>query len=381
MSASEPVARLPDAAKAGPAHRRRQSAIAQVVERLALLIAWVAVIAFFSLLRPDSYPTWGNFSTILGSQAVLVVITLGLMIPLTAGDFDLSVASVLTLSQMLIGILNVRHGWPVGLAIVFAVAISAVIGLINAVFILFFRIPSLIVTLGTGTFINGVVLWISASQTIGGISDNLVNVVVVTRLFGVPLAFYYGFLLSALVWYVFEFTALGRRLLFVGRGREVARLNGIRVDQCGWVPYGVFGVQRASRDLICRHDGVGRSHIRPELPTACVRRGFPRRHQRRAGPLQPLGFVHRRVSARQRDYGTDDARHRYFRAESVLWRCAGSRRRRVAACPKAPGARIQLKRRRRALDGACARFKSDGNASSCPPRAWSHAESRQIRIR
>ena len=231
MSASEPVASLPDAAKDGPAHRRRQGAIAQVVERLALLIAWVAVIAFFSLLRPDSYPTWGNFSTILGSQAVLVVITLGLMIPLTAGDFDLSVASVLTLSQMLIGILNVRHSWPVGLAIVFAVAISAVIGLINAVFILFFRIPSLIVTLGTGTFINGVVLWISASQTIGGISDSLVNVVVVTRLFGVPLAFYYGFLLSALVWYVFEFTALGRRLLFVGRGREVARLNGIRVDR------------------------------------------------------------------------------------------------------------------------------------------------------
>jgi ribose transport system permease protein len=196
-----------------------------------LLVAWVVVIVFFSLLRPDAYPTWGNFSTILGSQAVLVVITLGLMIPLTAGDFDLSVASVLMLSQMLIGILNVQHGWPIGLAIAAAVALSAVIGLINAGFILFFRIPSLIVTLGTGTFINGIVLWISASQTVGGISDNLVNAVIVARLFGIPLAFYYGLALSALVWYVFEFTALGRRLLFVGRGREVARLSGIRVDR------------------------------------------------------------------------------------------------------------------------------------------------------
>ena len=54
-----------------------------------------------------------------------------------------------------------------------------------------------------------------------------------------PLAFYYGFLLSALVWYVFEFTALGRRLLFVGRGREVARLNGIRVDRVRLVAHGV----------------------------------------------------------------------------------------------------------------------------------------------
>ena len=213
-----------------PVARRRPGAFARTAERLALLVAWAVVVAVFSVLRPDTYPTWGNFSTILGSQAVLVVLTLGLMIPLTAGDFDLSVASVLTLSQMLIGILNVRLGWPVGLAIAAAVAIAVVIGALNAWFILFFRIPSLIVTLGTGTFINGVVLWISASRTIAGVSDDLVNAVVVARLFGVPLAFYYGLLLCAALWYVFEFTALGRRLLFVGRGREVARLCGIRVD-------------------------------------------------------------------------------------------------------------------------------------------------------
>ena len=356
----------------------RQSAIAQVVERLALLIAWVAVIAFFSVLRPDSYPTWGNFSTILGSQAVLVVITLGLMIPLTAGDFDLSVASVLTLSQMLIGILNVRHGWPVGLAIVFAVAISAVIGLINAVFILFFRIPSLIVTLGTGTFINGVVLWISASQTIGGISDSLVDVVVVTRVFGVPLAFYYGLALTeALVWYVFEFTALGRRLLFVGRGREVARLNGIRVDgvRLGClVASSVFSALAGT--LYAGMTGSADPTSGLELSTACIRRGFPRRHQRRTGPLQPLGFVHRRVFAGQRDYGTDDARHRYVRAEPLLWRCAGPRRRRVAARPKAAGARIQLRRvvehaRARAVQVRC-------ECIILPASARSHAGSRRM---
>ena len=231
MNATKPAEALQTPAEPAASDRRRQGRVARTIERFALLVAWVVVIVFFSLLRPDAYPTWGNFSTILGSQAVLVVITLGLMIPLTAGDFDLSVASVLMLSQMLIGILNVQHGWPIGLAIAAALALSAVIGLINAGFILFFRIPSLIVTLGTGTFINGIVLWISASQTVGGISDNLVNAVIVARLFGIPLAFYYGLALSALVWYVFEFTALGRRLLFVGRGREVARLSGIRVDR------------------------------------------------------------------------------------------------------------------------------------------------------
>lgn len=211
--------------------RRRPARFARMAERVALLVAWAVVVAVFGAVRPETYLTWSNFSTIFGSQAVLVVITLGLMIPLTAGDFDLSVASVLTLSQMLIGILNVRLGWPVGFAIMAAIAVAALIGVINAWFILFFRIPSLIVTLGTGTFINGVALWISASQTISGVSDALVDVVVVRRFLGIPLAFYDGLMLCAALWYVFEFTALGRRMLFVGRGREVARLNGIRVDR------------------------------------------------------------------------------------------------------------------------------------------------------
>jgi ribose transport system permease protein len=55
--------------------------------------------------------------------------------------------------------------------------------------------------------------------------------VVGTRLFGIPLAFYYAILMAAVIWYVFGYTSVGRRLLFVGRGREVARLSGIQVDR------------------------------------------------------------------------------------------------------------------------------------------------------
>ena len=51
------------------------------------------------------------------------------------------------------------------------------------------------------------------------------------RLFGVPYAFYYALAAAIIMWYVFDYTPLGRRLLFVGRGREVARLNGISVDR------------------------------------------------------------------------------------------------------------------------------------------------------
>lgn len=210
-------------------------------ERYGLVIAWLVVILIFSLLRPTTFFSWANFSTIFGSQAVLVVMTLGLIVPLTAGDYDLSIAGNLTLSAMVIAVLNVYFDWPIAVAVLAAVATGLVIGAINAFIVLFFRINSLIVTLGMGTFIHGITLWISNSNTISGIDFALTNAIIVTRLFGIPMAFYYALVVAAIIWYVFTFTAVGQRLLFVGRGREVARLSGIRVDQVRAVTFIVSG--------------------------------------------------------------------------------------------------------------------------------------------
>lgn len=209
----------------------RQINWAGIAESYALVAALVVLFAIFAFLLPNTFFTWANVSTMLGSQAVLVFLTLALIIPLTSGDFDLSIAAVLTISAMTIAVLNARLGMPLPVAILGALAVGLVAGAVNAFFILYFRIPSLIVTLGTGTFLNGLTLWMSHSATIGGIDFALVKWVVATRLFGIPLAFYYAILMGAAIWYVFGFTSLGRRLLFVGRGREVARLSGIQVDR------------------------------------------------------------------------------------------------------------------------------------------------------
>lgn len=212
------------------AHQRRQDWVDRA-ERVGLIVAWLAIIAVFGALMPNTFLSWANFSTIFGSQAVLVIVTLGLIIPLTAGDFDLSIASVLTMTSMIVAVLNVWLDWPLVAALVVAVAAGLLVGFLNAVIILYFRIHSLIVTLGMGTFVHGITLWIADSQTISGIDMALIKAVIATRLFGIPLAFYYAIGIAAAIWYVFGHTAAGQRLLFVGRGREVARLSGIRVDR------------------------------------------------------------------------------------------------------------------------------------------------------
>jgi ribose transport system permease protein len=212
-------------------NRSSRIEIGAYVERYGLIIIFALMLGGFALAAPGRFLTWSNVSTVLGSQAVLVVITLSLVITLTTDLYDLSAASVLVFSSMLIAVLNVNLGFPVGVAVLIALGMGLVVGLINSYFVVKIGINSLIVTLGVGTVLNGLTLWISNSQTISGISDQLVNCVVVYRLFGIPLEFYYGLLACVLLWYVFDYTAIGRQILFVGRSPQVARLNGIKVER------------------------------------------------------------------------------------------------------------------------------------------------------
>lgn len=202
-----------------------------IAQRVSLPAAWLGLIVFFGIVSPDVFLTRATFETMLGSQAVLLVLTLALIIPLTAGDYDLSVAGVLTLSAMLVAILNARQGWPIWVAVAIALLVALAVGLVNGLVMVYFGIESLIVTLGMATVLNGVTLWISDSATISGISQGLVEYVVVRRFAGISLSFYYAIAICVVIWWVFEYTAAGRRLLFVGRGRSVSKLSGVRVSR------------------------------------------------------------------------------------------------------------------------------------------------------
>lgn len=222
------------------------------ISRYALLLAWAIVIVFFSVLPQTAgvFPTLGNFATILGSNAVVACLALAIIVPLITGDYDLSVANNLTLSGVVLAHLNVNMGWPILPAIAVALVLGALIGLVNAAIILYFRVDSLIVTLGMGTFLAGVSLWVSNANTVSGVARELVNWVIIERLFGIPISFYYVLVLGIIMWFVFEYTPLGRRMLIVGRGRSVAKLSGIRVERVRGGSFVVSGLISAFGGVI-----------------------------------------------------------------------------------------------------------------------------------
>jgi ribose transport system permease protein len=242
MSSDQQTRNLADDSTATGAKADRRWLNGKTLEASALPIAWVVVIALFGFLRPDTFLTTENFSSILASQAVLVVVTLGLVVVLTGGDYDLSIASVVGLSGMIIAILNVNHHVPIGVAILAGLGAGLLVGFVNGFFVVVLQIDSLIVTLGMSTIVSGIVLWISGSNTLSGISSNLVDPVIIWRFAGVPFEFYYAMIIAIAIWYVYRYTPLGRRLLVVGRSREVARLSGIRVGAVRWGALMVAGL-------------------------------------------------------------------------------------------------------------------------------------------
>ena len=202
-----------------------------VGQRYALVVIWLAMILMFTAITGGSFFNINNFINMFTSQSVLLVIALGVVLPLTTNDFDLSIGSVLTLSSMLVVTLNAKLGVPLLVAVAAALAAGLLVGAVNSALIVGLKVDSFIVTLGMSTLVLGVVYWFSGSAPVTGVDPVLVDVVLRTRPAGISMIFFYGLFLTLVVWYLLELTPLGRKMLFIGRGASVARLSGVKVGR------------------------------------------------------------------------------------------------------------------------------------------------------
>jgi ribose transport system permease protein len=230
------------AARARPSAARRLG-----IQRYAILIVFAAMVASFGIATPSTFMSIGNLSNILGSQAILFILVMAVLLPTVMGDFvDLSLGSSLGLSAMTLAVLNVQHGTPAVLACLAGIGAALVVGLFNVFFVVYFDNDPFIVTLGTMTIVQGIIYIISGNNDVGIVSGNLSNWVFANNFLSIPLEFYYGLAIFFVVWYVLSFTPVGQKALVIGQSREVARLTGIRVDrQRSWafiIAAGIAGI-------------------------------------------------------------------------------------------------------------------------------------------
>ena len=225
--------------------RRRMTpgrAARQGLSRGSLLVIWALMILFFAVTQGGKFLQTGTFQTIFGSPVELIFLCLALVITFSVGEFDLSVASLMGIAGTLVALLTVRHGFNPWVASAVAIAVAGAVGLLNGVLIVVLDVNPIVVTLGVGTAVTGVALWITNLNTINGLPASFSDVAI-HGVLGIAASFFYGLLLTLVLAYVLTSTPLGLRMSFVGSNREVARLAGVRVNRIrlgSYVASGLF---------------------------------------------------------------------------------------------------------------------------------------------
>jgi len=219
-----PVPALP----AQPFTTRLRRAVA--FRNTAALYLFAFMVVVFALWVPDTFLTSGTFRSVLADQAITCLVAVGLVVPIAAGAIDLAVGAEVGLGAILVAWLLANH--PVGIpaAIALSLLAGAAVGVFSWLMITRARIPSFIATLGVGSVLTAVIAWVSGSQQIVNLPAGF-STLGTGQLFGITYPVYIMLIVSVLLWYLLERTALGRRIYATGGNKEAASLAGIRTSR------------------------------------------------------------------------------------------------------------------------------------------------------
>ena len=224
----------------------------------------VVMVIVFSILIPDTYPTWRNAKAILTSESTVLMVSLGLLVPAVVGEFDLSVGAMVAFAAIEMALLSASMPWPVALGLTLASAV--LIGLVSGLLVVKVGVNSFIATLGMSTLLGGGSLWISGGAAVTEDIPESVTNLGQSELFGLPLPIVYVAVLAVILWYGFNHMPIGRKLYATGGNRVAAELSGVRTKR---IVISAFVVSAAVAALagivIMMQSGAGNPSVGPEL--------------------------------------------------------------------------------------------------------------------
>lgn len=239
--------------------------LTRVVSSWGLLLLLVGLVILFSVLRPDTFPTQFTFTSLTNNRSIYALAALAVMIPMTANQFDLSVAGVIGISQILAIGLQTQQGLPWWAACLVVLAIGAVVGLVNGILVTRIRINSFIATLGTGSILLGILQWYTEGrQVVGSLAPEFIAIA--GRIGPMPLALIYVLVIGVVLWVVFEYLPFGRKLYVLGENPRAAELAGISAGRYVTMAFVIGGLISAFAGLVLQAQlRVGQSTVGQEF--------------------------------------------------------------------------------------------------------------------
>ena len=206
--------------------------------RLGVLPFFLAIaLVVFSLLS-SKFLTGQNLVNVARQSVYLVLVSIGQMLVLVSGGFDLSVGTAIALTSVVSALTMV---WASGMIdavwLVILIGIAAggltalMVGLINGVGIAYFEVSPFIMTLGVSSVGAGLALFLTGGIPISGMPFAFGDTFGFGRWFGVPVPVLIALVCIVVMWVVMSRTPLGTQIYAVGGNIKAAHLSAINTKR------------------------------------------------------------------------------------------------------------------------------------------------------
>lgn len=224
-----------------------------------ILMAVILVLVIAMSIANSNFLTASTFFGLVRSSMVPLIFALGVLLVMISGGIDVSFPAIAIFAAYATIAWTTESGVDPGLILIFiiAMAIGALLGSLNGILIAKFRLPTLIVTLGTQGIFKGVLiayigsLYIGAGKLPGSVLEmgdsHLVNIPGAGFLHTmiIPVV-----LVAVAVWWMLKYTMFGRGIYAIGGDTEAARRVGIRVVRTQMLLYIMVGALAAFGGVI-----------------------------------------------------------------------------------------------------------------------------------
>ena len=215
----------------------------------SLLITWEFLLVVLLLISiiigavlSPYFMTGFNFYALTSNIMEIAIMALPMTLIIIVGEIDLSVASVLGLSSVVLGLLW-EKGNPMWLAIAVALLVGLVAGCLNGLLVTRLALPSLVITIGSLALFRGLAYVVLGDQAVSNFPAAFTNfgfsAIPGTELPWSGLIFA---ILAAIFGVVLHFSPVGRQLYAIGNNKEAARFSGINVSRVKLVLFMLSGV-------------------------------------------------------------------------------------------------------------------------------------------
>jgi ribose transport system permease protein len=185
------------------------------------------VLLVVCLVFAPSSLSWGALSGSLPFAAIIAIVGLGQLLVVQQGGFDLSLPGAVSLSVVVSTHYPHQNDALLYQAVLLALAFTVAVGFLNGILVSFFRLNSIIATIGTNALLYAAVF--ATSGGVPSITTNLLADIAGGETFSLPNSVYFALAATAIVSFVLKKTVVGRRYEAIGANPLAGRAAGLRV--------------------------------------------------------------------------------------------------------------------------------------------------------